>query len=446
MIDGEYGAMTKQNKNCPCPKDSSSGFSLIEVAIGLIILGLFILPFIQTYKAYIENKKITESEQRIAVIQSALQSFALRYGRYPAPANKNRSQADTDFGVEDFPSTPPACTPTSLTVCRTNGVRDVLTPAGLDPVLVGDVPFATLGLPVKFSSDHYNRKFTYAVSEYLTSPVTFDDGAGVLRVLDKSNADTTGTSSNAHYVLVNHGDDARGAVNNNGIMSFACTGAGRDIENCDNDAVFTNNYALFGVSPNSYQDRYYSFTNDADHYDDYIGYRTTTTGDTWSITANSPNIFNRNSGNIRIGNWAVAASPKAKIDVAGQSGDPGNVSADRIDANRICTYEEETTSSSLDVGCVPASSTAALSSPNIYPGKVFTPSVIGGNVNPANQGKVGGGILCTTGYALTDIKYVDEVCASRQIPLGTVTVSAGCSTTGVGGRKFTGGQLICTPP
>lgn len=438
--------MTVSKKKTSRNKVSSGGFSLIELSIALVIMGLFLVPILQGYNLYMEREKIIQSKERISVIQSALQRFALSNGRYPAPANKNRTIASADFGVEDHPGAPPLCTAASVTVCRTTGFRDVVLPAGNDPVLVGDVPFATLGLPIRYTNDSYSRRFTYAVSEYLTSSATFRDDGGVIKVLNLAGGNTTGTSNNAHYVIINHGEDGRGAVSEGGTLTSACAGLGRDIENCDNDATYTDNYTTFGVAPNSYEDRYSVFNPGANYYDDYIGWRTTTAGDTWTIVANSPDIYNRNSGNIRISNWGTSASPKSKIDVAGTAANPGNVTADTLQTNRICTYDEETAAGSPDVGCWTGSSTAALVAPGIYAGKVFTPSVIGGSANSANEGKTGGGILCKSGYALSDIKYVDEVCNSRSIPAGTLGVSVGCSGGGVGGRQIVGGTLTCSTP
>jgi prepilin-type N-terminal cleavage/methylation domain-containing protein len=349
-------------------KTSQRGFTLIEITIGLAVLGLLMLPLIHFYNLHQIQERIRQSDGHLITIQSALQKFAIRNGRYPLPSAYGLGPGVANYGQE-YGGGIPACAPGMTNICRTTGFRDLLPPAGNDPVLIGAVPFAALGLPQKISIDGYGRKITYAVSETMTVAATFQDDRGVIKIVDRSGGNTSGTNNNAHYAVISHGKDGKGAFTQDGVLVQPCTPAGQDLENCDNDGSFNNNfdflpeYVRYAVDPPG-----------AQHFDDYTRYSITTTGDTWTKTANAPDIYNRNTGNVRIG---PGGAPAAKVEVM------GNIKSDSLHTTRLCLYG----------GCDTPGSTVGLAAP-AYPPKVFRPEILGGIPNAANAAKSGGGISC----------------------------------------------------
>ena len=418
-----YRAQFKDNK----------GITLIEVAILLIVLGLIAVPMIKIYDLYREGEIAKRTEGNPLVIQSALQKYALRTGRYPRPATRNLPVTAVNFGAETAAAGIPNCTVGANVVCRTTGFRDVLPPGGNDPVLIGDVPYAELGLPLYYYTDGYGSKFTYAVTEGLTVPATFTDAGGVIRLWDRTNNNHTGTTSNIHYVVISHGRNQKGAFADGGTLIQACTGAGDDIENCNNNGLFNDNYDFIGVSPNIIYTKYNADAPGADYFDDHVVYSTTTATDIWSRTVGTPDMYSRNAGNVRVGaGTAVGATvnPTARMHVM------GDVAATDIETNRLCAAS----------GCPAPGSTAGLTAPNNYAPNVFTPSVIAGPVNPLNESLPGGGISCfETG--LIGISNSNENCSGTTIPVpsGTATLLGTCTVGWPRGINASG-QFVCGTP
>ncbi len=320
------GFLKKNGKNC------SSGFSLIEVSILLMILGILMVPFIRLLDLEMQDKIWSETSENPMVVRNALQKFALAYGRYPVPARRSASPGDADYGREFPIGSVATCSSTDTTVCRTTaGSRDAVAPTGADPVLIGTVPFAALGLPYQFSVDGYGRKLTYAVTESQTDgtcPATSFDTCGAIKLVSKSGADHTNTGSNLHYAIVSHGPDGKGGFTLGGTMHDPCAGPGFDVKNCDNDAVFNSNFEMLpvineaGVTQYNFSRSQY-LAEGVGYYDDYIEYAVMTTGDIWTRVAASPDMFNRNAGgHIRIGRPSGALLPAIP-------GVPGSPSSDQ---------------------------------------------------------------------------------------------------------------------
>lgn len=452
---------TKPAVICSHPKLAQGGFSLIEVAITLIVLGLIIVPMIHTYKMWRLEQTRTMDFGNVIAIQNALQKFALRNGRYPLPAEPAIGATNVFFGQETAVpvGTIPACSIVSATVCRTAGQRDVLTPAtvppgnaGNDPVLIGTVPFAALGLPEEFFHDSRMKFFTYAVSEYLTVPATFNDSAGVISLIDDAGAQHTGTSNNLHYAVVSTGENIRGAFSIGGIRNVGCVGAGADLENCDNDSIFNSNFANYADETGAlvYQ-RGAFLVPGPNYYDDYIGFTTSTEADIWAVGAITPDVFSRNNGNVRIGRNPSLTDSRAKIDVMGTPSAPGNIRADRISTQYLCSNEYNSAAhplypcAALGVPPTDVGSTVGLLAP-AWPIGLFTPAIIGGAPNAANADKKGGGILCSADLALSGIQFANEDCYDYAFPSSSyLTHHASCNTAGNGGRRIVGGVLYCGP-
>lgn len=434
----------KQQSNKSFAARSEGGFSLMEVAIALAVIGVLAAPFINQYNIYQENKIRTESKDNLSVVRSALQKYAVNNGRYPLPSDKNMVTGVPGYGEESItPIT--ACTLNSATICRTTTGS-----LGSAPVLVGTVPFAAIGISEQYTFDGYKRKFTYAVTQALTVQGTFTDNGGVIRLLDNDNTDGDhlGTTNNLQFIIVSHGPNGKGSSTIDGAMPFPCTntGAGNDEENCNNDAVFNSNYAWVGPPGNQIYSRLEFGVDGATYFDDYVEYATSTTSDIWTLNANAVNadVYKRSTnGNIRIGSWGTTGlitgstrAPDARVDVAGEPTSPGHVRAQKLLTNRLCTVTENAGGAPY-IGCV---APAASGNPK---GKVFAPSIIQGT--PSASQTTGDGISCSgiTGtIAMTGIRNADELCGYNYIPPATITVDASCSGI-ASGQKIIGGVLYC---
>ena len=63
-----------------------TGFSLVEIAIVLLILGLMITPAINMYHQYRVEKDWNETEDNIDLIALELGGYRAITGRFPCPA------------------------------------------------------------------------------------------------------------------------------------------------------------------------------------------------------------------------------------------------------------------------------------------------------------------------------------------------------------------------
>ena len=62
------------------------GFSLIEIAIVLVIVGLMIGGLVTPLTVQLEQRKVAETQKALDEAKEALTGYALRYGYLPCPA------------------------------------------------------------------------------------------------------------------------------------------------------------------------------------------------------------------------------------------------------------------------------------------------------------------------------------------------------------------------
>jgi len=79
------------------------GFSLVELAIVLVIVGVLISSFIGTLGSRIENTRRSDTLEQLNIIKDAIIGFASTNGRIPCPA------IATSGGQENLVAGPPTC-------------------------------------------------------------------------------------------------------------------------------------------------------------------------------------------------------------------------------------------------------------------------------------------------------------------------------------------------
>ncbi len=115
------------------------GFTLVEIAIVLVIVGLMIGGLITPLSMQLEQRKVAETQKALDEAKEALLGFALQYGYLPCPA------VSAGNGQEDR----------SGDNCR-NGRRQ------------GFLPWATLGLA---KLDSWNHLYFYSVTPAFSDSV-----------------------------------------------------------------------------------------------------------------------------------------------------------------------------------------------------------------------------------------------------------------------------------
>ncbi len=260
---------------------SEDGFTLIDVAIALMVIGLLTAPLIAQYNNYARTAETLTMDTNFGKANEAIRQFYFTNGRYPCPADPTLNETSPLYGEED----PSLCDPTipdnpNIAIAP---ARDVDTVAGVDNVWIGTLPFKDLKLTPKEALDPWGNKINYAISSLLAVPTlndpfgAFNSGYGLITItqamsLTNGVCDPTVAQpppvTNIHYAFYSNGRDGVGAYNANGLQAQACPagGATLDEENCNNDANFTFPTCATGdvAGANFYDDRFFDKNMDTE--------------------------------------------------------------------------------------------------------------------------------------------------------------------------------------
>lgn len=80
------------------------GFTLVEMAVVLVILGLMFGGLFVPISVQIDQRNYSETRQRMSEIKEALIGFAMINGRFPCPSSVT-DPSNAGFGVETVPCT-----------------------------------------------------------------------------------------------------------------------------------------------------------------------------------------------------------------------------------------------------------------------------------------------------------------------------------------------------
>jgi type II secretory pathway pseudopilin PulG len=331
------------------------GFTIIELAIVVIISGFMFSIILQAYNAYMQETKLRETIDQTRIIEDALYQFYSVRGRYPCPANPGAAPADADYGIEscrpDFTS---AC-PANLS-CQTTG-NDVDLDGRDDFVNIGIVPFRTIDnfildpddnpdtpetskidYDISKTIDPYTFRIAYAVSETMTRPGNYsavnpaNPNWGVISVVDENNRPAVDPPDSAHFVLYSSGENGLGAYTDQGTLVESCTvisavtelpesttgfndvnisGMRIEVENCDNtDTVFVQSFR--------------SIANDNNYFDDTLFTGKTPFDNIWKTSfagGTESWIYNSNLGNVAVGEGLVAPTERLHVDGSARAED-----------------------------------------------------------------------------------------------------------------------------
>ncbi len=208
----------------PMRKIQQRGFTLLEMAVVLMIVGLLLGGLIPTFSAQMESQHINETRKQMSEIKDALIGFAVINGRLPCPAN-----GTTASGDESTSGVPLTCTLTK-----------------------GVLPWVTLGVN---ETDAWRRRFTYRVSQGVNS--NFADGidgtgapcpiaSGVsFQLCSNGNLNVFNTSggssvaANVPAVVVSHGKNGLGAYPAGGGVQIGIA-TGDEGENTNDNNSFVS--------------------------------------------------------------------------------------------------------------------------------------------------------------------------------------------------------------
>lgn len=204
------------------------GFTLVEMAIVLMIIGLLLGGLIPTISSQIEQQHTNETRKQLGEIQQALIGYALINGRLPCPADGTIATGQANAGVE-------ATAGSNCANITGNAAWGVL-------------PWATLGAS---ETDAWGRRFTYRVTAAFADGTDGDGSsctvtAGVSFQLCSSGnlyvytdaTKTVSVASKIPAVVVSHGTNGLGAYTTSGQQIPGASGD--ESENADNNNSFVS--------------------------------------------------------------------------------------------------------------------------------------------------------------------------------------------------------------
>lgn len=232
-----------------------SGFTLLELAITLLILSLILGMGLQWWARTGAASCTRSTPDELATMQNAIDQFVAANGRYPLPASRRIGVNDPAYGRE-------ASGPFDPSIVRI---------PQSSPVLVGALPHVTLNLPNELASDCWGHKFTYAVTETFTTAAGYNNTANfggiVLRYGKIANSQEL--DKEAAYAIVSHGADALGASSASYTgPEINCNSVATDLsqpridkENCDTINSIFYMSEITTAEPDRYFDDYVVVAN-----------------------------------------------------------------------------------------------------------------------------------------------------------------------------------------
>lgn len=246
----------------------NSGFTLIELSIVLIIVGLLMSSGFSAMKIYIKGKERQTTKDNMYKAERALKSFLDVNGAYPCPASRLEKRGGPLFGK-------------ALKSCISNEamllsqkidaekllVMETIVAEGRESyrVRIGILPFRSLGLSDSDSVDGWGRLLQYAVTEKLTNPAYFDQKTGAIDVVAEDGQSRSVPPGSVQYVVFSTGENGKAGYSNDGVPLGNCPANVLETENCNGDATFMD--GRLQLTKGEYKQE--SIVS----YDDYIVYK-----------------------------------------------------------------------------------------------------------------------------------------------------------------------------
>lgn len=217
-------------------KRYEEGFTLPMVMVMLVVAAMIGATLFQkSQRDEYWNPKV-DTHQQLERFAEVLASYQRQHKVLPCPASRTVAITDAAHGVANCSLASPA----------------VVTSSG---VLIGAIPYKALNLSVDHSGDAWGNKITYAVTQTLTNSGTYMASNGTIRIQTPAGL----ISTEAAFVLVSHGVDAKGAFRNNiagttPLVACGTAAGGTDFENCNNNNTFFSGQLNRTPGANYYDD------------------------------------------------------------------------------------------------------------------------------------------------------------------------------------------------
>ncbi len=325
-----------------------NGISLIEVAIGLIVLGLIVTPIMQSYNIKVkkESKQVTRGSLKNAQ-NSINQYYASGNGAYPCPASLTLGESDVDFGKSGD------CTLANIKLCTDQSWKSnegiCKTDDTANAVIIGGVPFATIKMNQENALDYWGNKIIYAVTFEQTDNATFTANSGQIRVnaVDDPLLVQSGfedgipeeKTNTIDFFLFSTGSSSGGGFTKDGIAITSCGNAlnGYESENCNFDNRF-----FYDTNPNNNTASAFSEVVGVNFYDDITLGQESVPESTWFQHPDNASYTDDFVMTLSTAIGIGTTTPNETIDVVGDIRTNGGIETDSIcDINNIECFDPE---------------------------------------------------------------------------------------------------------
>ncbi len=345
----------------------NSGFTLVEVAISLLILGLILTPLVVLYNNYKVEEDVRTSYQNVAAVVSSLQEFRAQNGRYPCPSSLTAARNVATYGAENTTACSDGgvslpdntcslvsglCAETAIPA-RTAQLAAIPGPVGPigNRVIVGGVPFRDLQMDESDTVDAYGGRLVYVITEVMTNRDTLNDEHGAIAVRNEVGDSLSQNDGGIAFAVISHGPTKMGAYNSAGQLFAACTAGLNESQNCN--AGFATGGAI-AANSSIYISAPISTGAGGAFYDDQMIFFSQSTDPYWQrIDGNMDDIEDLSPDTVNVG-------LDASIDTAMEVVSPGMVNAMRvygtnandgkIKTNLLCDENGENCFTPSDIG------------------------------------------------------------------------------------------------
>ncbi|MBU0801694.1 MAG: prepilin-type N-terminal cleavage/methylation domain-containing protein, partial [Alphaproteobacteria bacterium] len=394
------------------------GFTLLEMAVVVIILGILTVAFAQVYALRVQHVRAQDGIIDVKSVTSAIAAFRSMNGRYPCPASLTATADDPLYGREACPDTDVA--PIAVGACgATEGVciqeSDRLVDIDGSGVMVrpririGGVPFRQLNLQEEQSFDGYGNRIKYSVTENLTDDSLFNPTTGGVSILNQTDATAIEPMASGHFIVYSHGKNGFGAHTRDGqfLECDAATTEGRNCNfNCTIDPADGTSTCNV-IREARYRISELNTSENNGNFDDVVNYFIEDDIPLWQVSeANFRNIHQKPTGNVGI-NMGV-------LDVVGERGYINGTVQIRDDASAPGTGGQ----GQVDEVC------------DLMGNDCFPITKISGVPNEADQTAPGSSIVCPPGQFILSISDGVATCGTPEVRCPTGEYMTGVNANG----------------
>jgi len=256
------------------------GYTLLEIAVVLAIVGMFVGSGLQVLKLYNKNKAFRSTDVNMTSLIIKFQEYLDSNGHYPCPAPLDATRGDATYGMESD------CDDTSIPVgtCQDGlCIEQSATLVDLDGDDIGDtavrvrrgaVPFRVLNISEDTAYDGYGGRIEFVATERLSSPTMLADFNPTHGGITLNNAaGTPVTNRMTHILLISRGANQAAAYSRDGVQRSPCPTIGAERENCN---IAVDDTAVYVVDVHNLLETNY--------FDDIMSYRAAIERPLWKAT------------------------------------------------------------------------------------------------------------------------------------------------------------------